>query len=292
MLHHVMARGIERREIFEDDADRQAFVVCLERALRHTGGAVYAWCLIPNHVHLLVRSGWTAVGRMMQSLLGGYAGAFNRRHRRCGHLFQNRCKSVLVEEDAYLLELVRYIHLNPVRAGLVAAGRELDRYPWTGHARLMGEVCSPWQDSASVLEHCGRTAGAARQGYRRFVSAGVAQGRRRELGEGRRVRWRPEGWETGAGAGRGRERWAVAERILGSDAFVEHLLERIAAAVPWRPRPRNPSAFVRELAQRTAVRFGLSGADLLGTRWRHTAVRAAGVPCGGAPRWAHVAGGG
>jgi REP element-mobilizing transposase RayT len=134
VLHHVMARGIERREIFEDDADRQAFVVRLEGALRHTGGAVYAWCVLPNHVHLLVRSGWATVGRMMQSLLGGYAGAFNRRHRRSGHLFQNRFKSVLVEEDAYLLELVRYIHLNPVRAGLVAAGGALDRYPWTGHA--------------------------------------------------------------------------------------------------------------------------------------------------------------
>ena len=274
VLHHVMARGIERRHLFRDDGDRQQFLLRLETALRPTGASVYAWALIPNHVHLLVRSGWAGVGRMMQGLLGGYARRFNRRYERSGHLLQNRFKSLLVEEEPYLLELVRYIHLNPVRAGLVGAGCELDRYPWSGHARLMGEMCSPWQDTASVLARFAATTEAARQHYRSFVSEGVAQGRRHELSEGRRVRWQPEGWQQGQGSGRGRERWAFDERILGSDTFVERLLEQVAEAAPWRSRPRNPSAFVRALAQRTAVRFGLSAAALLGQRWRYTAARA------------------
>ncbi len=274
VLHHVMARGIERRDLFQDDVDRREFLLRLEAALRRTGASVYAWALIPNHVHLLVRSGWAGVGRMMQGLLGGYARRFNRRHQRSGHLLQNRFKSLLVEEEPYLLELVRYIHLNPVRAGLVDAGGELDRYPWTGHARLMGEMQSPWQDTTSVLNRFAATTEDARRHYRTFVSAGVAQGRRHELSEGRRVRWQPEGWQQGHGLGRGRERWAFDERILGTDTFVGRLLEQVAEAPPWRPRPRNPSAFVRTLAQRTAAHFGLSASDLLGQRWRNTAARA------------------
>ena len=112
----------------------------------------------------------------MQRVLGGYAREFNRRHHRHGHLFQNRFKSVVVEADAYLLELVRYIHLNPVRAGLLADVAALDRYPWTGHARLMGVVDDGWQAVDSVLSLFGPRIGEARRAYRSFVEAGVAQG--------------------------------------------------------------------------------------------------------------------
>src|SRR3990172_7539602 len=118
-LHHVMVRGIERRAIFRDDRDRADFLRRL--AALAAGGAltVYAWALLPNHCHLLLRPGARPLARAMRSLLTGYAGAFNRRHHRAGHLFQNRYKSIVVEEEPYFLELVRYLHLNPVRAGLV-----------------------------------------------------------------------------------------------------------------------------------------------------------------------------
>ena len=93
----------------------------------------------------------------MRSLLTGYAGAFNRRHHRVGHLFQNRYKSIVVEEDPYLLELVRYLHLNPLRAEVVADLRALDRFPWTGHSALLGTVAPPWQDTATILSQFGPT---------------------------------------------------------------------------------------------------------------------------------------
>ena len=112
-LHHVMVRGIERAVIFRDDADRADFLARL--AALAEGGAVivYAWALLPNHAHVLLRTGGRALARSMRALLTGYAGAFNRRHKRSGHLFQNRYKSIVVEEEPYLFELVRYIHLNP-----------------------------------------------------------------------------------------------------------------------------------------------------------------------------------
>ena len=284
LLQHAMARGIERRDIFADDADRTDFLRRIGAALEWSGAAVYAWCLIPNHVHLLVRSGRPGLSAVMQSVLGGYASRFNRRHRRSGHVFQNRFKSIVVEEDTYLLELVRYIHLNPVRANLVDAGARLDAYLWSGHARVMGQVASGWQDVHFVLAQFAAPVEAARIAYRRFVSDGVAQGRRAELSEGRRVKWRPHGWEEGEGSGRGRERWAFDERVLGSDEFVQRLVATYGEDHPWGRPPCDPAQFMRRLAERTAERFGLGPADMIGRPWRHVGVRA--VLCHVAVRYA------
>ena len=139
-LHHVMVRGIERRPIFKDPPDRADFVARLA-ALAEAGAlTVYVWALLPDHAHLLVRTGRRPLARSMRSLLTGYAGAFNHHHTRAGHLFQNRYKSIVVEAEPYLQELVRYLHLNPLRAQVVADLRTLDRYPWTGHSALLGTV--------------------------------------------------------------------------------------------------------------------------------------------------------
>ncbi len=176
-----MARGIERREIFRDDLDREAFVKRLGAVLEETQTPCYAWALVPNHFHLLLVSGAKPVRKAMQSLLVRYAGYFNRRHRRAGHLFQNRYKSVLCERDQYFSELVRYLHLNPVRARLVSDMRGLDHYAWSGHAVLMGEREAPWQDTATVLSLFGDREESARRAYRQFVQDGFTQGRRPEL---------------------------------------------------------------------------------------------------------------
>jgi len=128
-LHHVMVRGLERRAIFRDDADRANFVARLAHLAAQEVLCVYAWALLPNHAHLLVRTAQRPLARSMRSLLTGYAGAFNRRHKRSGHLFQNRYKSIVVEAEPYLLELVRYLHLNPLRAQVVADVGALARYP-------------------------------------------------------------------------------------------------------------------------------------------------------------------
>ena len=146
MLHHVIDRGIERRPIFVTDDDRRDFLGRLAALVGADHIAVYAWALMPNHFHLLLRTGNLPLSSAMQVLLGGYAGAFNRRHRRAGHLFQNRFKSTLVQHDPYFLELVRYIHLNPVRARIVPDLDALDRHPWTGHAALLGHQRCPWHN--------------------------------------------------------------------------------------------------------------------------------------------------
>jgi putative transposase len=114
-LQHIICRGIQRCRIYRDDSDRQDFLSRLGQILRETRTTCYAWALMPNHFHLLLRTGDVPISTVMKRLLTGYALRFNRRHRRCGHLFQNRYKSILCQEDAYLLELVRYIHLNPLR---------------------------------------------------------------------------------------------------------------------------------------------------------------------------------
>jgi len=143
LLQHVMARGIERREIFKDNKDRQSFLERLAVILEETQTQCYAWALIPNHFHLLLRTGPTPLSIVMRRLMTGYAVTFNKRHKRSGHLFQNRYKSVVCEEDPYLLELIRYIHLNPLRAGLVKDLKELDKYRWTGHSVILGRRKNP-----------------------------------------------------------------------------------------------------------------------------------------------------
>ena len=143
-LHHVMIRGIEGKSIFRDNRDRKEFVTRLGNLSKETGTRVLAWALLRNHVHLLLFSGPSGLALFMRRLLTGYAQGFNRRHRRRGHLFQNRYKSIVCEEDPYLLELVRYIHLNPLRASLVKSLGELERYPWSGHRVLVGREKNGW----------------------------------------------------------------------------------------------------------------------------------------------------
>jgi len=143
LLQHVMARGIERRKLFRDDKDRNSFLERLAMILEETQTQCYAWALIPNHFHILLRTGPTPLSKVMRRLMTGYAVTFNKRHERSGHLFQNRYKSVICEEDPYLLELIRYIHLNPLRAKLVEDLKALDKYPWTGHSAILGRRKNP-----------------------------------------------------------------------------------------------------------------------------------------------------
>jgi putative transposase len=142
-LQHVMARGIERRKIFLDDKDRTSFLERLALILEETQTQCYAWALIPNHFHILLRIGTTPLSTVMRRLMTGYAVTFNIRHRRSGHLFQNRYKSVVCQEDTYLLELTRYIHLNPLRARLVEDLKSLDKYQWAGHSAILGRRKNP-----------------------------------------------------------------------------------------------------------------------------------------------------
>jgi len=133
-LHHVMVRGIELRRIVDDEEDGKEFVTRLGAVARETATAVYAWALMTNHAHILLSSGVQGLSKFMRRLLTGYAVTYNIRHRRHGHLFQNRYKSIVCDGDSYFTELVRYIHLNPLRVKLVKNFNELERYPTVGTA--------------------------------------------------------------------------------------------------------------------------------------------------------------
>ena len=138
VAHHVMLRGIARCLIFHDDSDREEFLRRLERLVPELGFVCFAWALMPNHVHLVLRSGAVRVSRLMARLGTGYARYFNERHERVGHLFQNRFRSRRVVDDADLLGLLLYVTRNPLEAGLVPDGRGLERFPWCGLGALLG----------------------------------------------------------------------------------------------------------------------------------------------------------
>ena len=180
-LQHIIIRGIERKDIFRDDHDKENFIGRLGTILKETSTKCYAWALLSNHVHLLLRAGVVPIATVMRRALTGYAQQFNRRYRRHGQLFQNRYKSILCEEDLYLLELVRYIHLNPLRAGLVKDLRDLRSYRYGGHSALVGRYRNEWQDKDYVLSFFGSTEKTARKDYVSFVRKGLDQGPRPEL---------------------------------------------------------------------------------------------------------------
>ncbi len=149
-----------------------------KKLLEKKGVECLTWALMSNHFHLLLRPTHTTLATFMRRLLTGYAVTFNLRHNRSGHLFQNRYKSLICDEDAYLLELVRYIHLNPVRVGMVADIDALERFPWSGHAVLMGRSAMKGQVTGNVLRYFGNNISAARRSYQNFIEDGVSQGKR------------------------------------------------------------------------------------------------------------------
>ena len=222
-LHHVIIRGIEKRRIVDDDADRDGFISRMEKVCSDTETRVYAWALMSNHAHIFLRSGTAGLPKFMRRLLTGHAVSYNLRHSRHGHLFQNRYKSIICEEDAYFKELIRYIHLNPVRAGLVKDMAELDRYRWCGHSVVVGKVKREWQDRDYVLRWFGKKEGEAKRAYRRYVKEGIGQGSRPELVGGGLIR-SMGGWSEVVSMRRLGLKERSDERILGSGDFVNEVV--------------------------------------------------------------------
>lgn len=221
-LHHVIGRGIERATIFRTDADRNDFLDRLADLCVDGNLMVYAWSLLSNHFHLLVRTGRQPISKNMKKLLTGYVVKFNLRHKRCGHLFQNRYKSIVCEEDPYLLELTRYIHLNPLRAGMVGDLEELRHYRWAGHSVIMGRVERGWQDIGTVLAYFGKGRDAVKK-YEQFVQEGISQGRRPGLAGGGLIR-SLGGWSQVLSLRRRGIKIASDERILGRVEFIRRIL--------------------------------------------------------------------
>ena len=281
VLQHVMARGIERRKIFWDDKDRSLFLERLALILEETQTQCYAWTLIPNHFHLLLRIGPTPLSKLMRRLMTGYAVTFNLRHRRAGHLFQNRYKSVVCEEDPYLLELIRYIHLNPLRAKLIEDLNTLDKYPWTGHSAILGRRKNPLipklekevssaEDGLSlaektiedVLRYFGETRKVAKRRYRQFVEKGIKQGRREDLQGGGLIR-SSGGDKAGLLGLKKEEREKGDARILGSGDFVAQALKR---ANELHERSIKSRISLNELIKRVSKDRNIDLKDLISSK--------------------------
>lgn len=222
-LHHVIGRGIPEIKVFRTKKDKEDFLQRVAVLCEAGSIAVYAWAIMDTHFHLLVRTGSVPLATSMRKLLTGFVVNYNRRHKRYGHLFQNRYKSIVCEDDPYLLELTRYIHLNPLRAGIVKDISGLNSYPWSGHGTITGKSKHPWQDTDTILAYFGNTEKKAIPGYIKFIIDGIGMGKRPDLTGGGLIR-SAGGWAQVASLRQIREPMSSDERILGSGTFVQSVL--------------------------------------------------------------------
>jgi putative transposase len=262
-LHHIMVRGINKATIFEDDQDRVQFLNRLGENVTDARATVYAWALMTNHAHVLFKSGKRGISTVMRKQLTWYAQYYNRRHRRSGHLFENRYKSILCDEDNYLLALIRYIHLNPLRAGLVMTLEELDRYPWCGHSAVIGKRECPWMDVDYVLLQFNDTKRKARNAYRRFVGEGIGMGRQPELTGGGLIRSKG-GWSQVVSARRSGRKEEYDERILGSGDFVNTALKEAEEKTLLQLKLRRTGRTLTKIIDQECVRADISPKELRG----------------------------
>jgi len=251
-----MSRGIEKRPIFKDDADRLNFLERLGKLLRSTHTLCFAWSLMPNHFHLLLKTGPTPLSIFMRRLLTGHAIWFNKRHERSGHLFQNRFKSVLCQEDTYFLELVRYIHLNPIRANLVKEFEQLFRYTFCGHGVLLGNMANNWQDVSTVLDHFDQNINTARHRYLEFVGKGISIGKRSDLTGGGLIR-SAGGWTALTQLRREKNFQKGDERILGDGDFVETILNTAQESLEKKYLLQSRGVSLHTVVERVADIFGI-----------------------------------
>ncbi|BAU48576.1 toxin RelE [Sulfurifustis variabilis] len=173
-LYHVTTRGDRREPIFEDDDDRSKFLSVLAEVVDRFNWVCHAYCLMTNHYHLVVETPDGNLSKGMRQLNGMYTQASNRRHQRTGHLFQGRFKGILVDKDSYLLELTRYVVLNPVRAGMV---KHPGKYPWSSYRAMVGEAPVPqWLATDGLLAQFGKRRAEARRRYGQFVLEGIDKG--------------------------------------------------------------------------------------------------------------------
>jgi REP element-mobilizing transposase RayT len=248
-VYHVILRGNGGQNIFFSIADRRFFYDLIAEGCRRFGYRVHGFCLMRNHVHLIVEVGATPLSRPMQNLSFRYGRWINRREGHSGHLFQGRFRALLIEADSYLLELVRYVHLNPVRADLVEAAED---YPWSGHRAYLGLEKLPWLTTERVLGQFDRHEASARAHYRAFVRGGSAAGHRDEFHRG-----------------------ADDSRVLGSAAFLESVLRPPAGPETAPGQGQTPG--LGAIVDRVCARYGLGADELAGPGRRRLCSEARGV---------------
>jgi len=256
-----MMRGIDKTNIFRDDEDKARFLERLGQTVTEGKCTVYAWVLMDNHVHILFKSGKVGISTVMRKLLTWYALYFNRRYHRTGHLFENRYKSILCDEDNYLLALIRYIHLNPLRAGMIETMDVLDTYPWSGHSAVMNKIRRPWMDTYYALLQFNDRPRRARNAYRRFVQEGIGQGRLPELTGGGLVRSQG-GWsQVLAMQSKGRKE-EYDQRVLGGGAFVQEILKEAEEKQIRQLKLRRTGRTIADIIQEECKRSEVSAEEL------------------------------
>lgn len=241
-MYHVTLRGNHQQDIFFTAADRARMSGLIARVLDRYDARLHAYCYMTNHVHALMQVSDVPLGRLMLRIAGQYARTTQARLLTTGHLFEKRYHPVLVDTDAYLLELIRYIHLNPVRARLVSSPAE---YPWTSHHAYVGRRIEPWvtTDLALSLLSPGRAQAIA--AYEAFVNEAVGETAPRSPLENRN---------------------AGDSRILGSDEFARRMM-----GDEWKPKSRKT---LQQLIDEACLKFGI-GAAQLSSQSRHPEVMAA-----------------
>jgi REP element-mobilizing transposase RayT/DNA-binding CsgD family transcriptional regulator len=261
-LHHIMVRGINKANIFDDDEDKARFLERLGQNVLEGKCSVYAWVLMDNHVHILFKSGKHGISAVMRKLLTWYAQYYNRRHKRTGHLFENRYKSILCDEDNYLLALVRYIHLNPLRANILKTISELDRYPFCGHRTIVGKAQHPWTDADYVLLQFGRTKRKGLAEYRMFMQEGVGLGKQPELTGGGLLR-SLGGWSQVIARRRTGKEEEGDERILGGGDFVHAILKETEDRELRQLKLKRSGKTLRKIIDEECKKAGISPMEVI-----------------------------
>lgn len=219
-VYHVMLRGNGGQDIFFDDEDRYRFYLLLQEGVERFGHRIHGFCCMSNHVHLAVQVAETPLSRIMQNFSFRYTRWVNKKQLRTGHLFQGRYKALLVDADSYLLELVRYIHLNPVRAGLV---KEPADYQWSSHRVYLGLEVLPLLHTEWVLSQFAQRLATCRKRYEAFVLGGIAEGHRLEFHQG-----------------------SGDSRILADDDFVSKVLGKEPGLPGAVPKLQDITAYVAQ----------------------------------------------
>ncbi len=249
------------------------------KLLPETQTTCYGWVLLPNHAHFLFRTGQVPLATLMRRLLTGYVVSFNRRHKRHGQLFQNRYKSIVCQEDVYLKELVRYIHLNPIRAGIVVNLKQLNKYPYRGHSTLVGRRERPWQEVTYVLGYFGRTSRGARRAYLSYMDSGIDQGRRDELVGGGLIR-SLGGWSEVKNLRlKGQTHIMSDERILGESEFVDSVLSQANERYERRYELKARGYNLNRIAKRVAELSGMEEHEVFSKGRQQRKVKARSLLC-------------
>jgi len=271
-LYHVIGRGIEQRDIFVDHRDYTDFLNRLQEGLEETGSKCFAFSLLPNHFHLLVMRGHRPLAELMRRLMTGYAVRFNRRYQRVGHLFQNRYKAILCDRDSYFLELVAYIHLNPLRAGLVQDLKELREYKWCGHTAILGRNMHGFLAKEDVLTQFGNHLRSAMRKYESFISERVNRFERGELsGGGFSKRMSGVSPMDQQFLEKG-ETETSDQRILGDGDFVKGVLSKVEAG-------ERPRVSVEEMIDQVERNSGVKFEEFMGKTRRRAVVQARAMYC-------------